>query len=459
MKKRLTGERPVPGSGTTRRELLKHAARLAVAVPLAGVFNPSLAALSAPDEATATKPQVQGVPGLTAADDALLQEIEERSFRYFWEAASPYTGLVKDRSQADGQDPRNVASSAATGFGLTAICIAVERGILKREEGRKRVLNTLRFLWERMSHYHGFFFHFMDLNDGSRSWECEISTIDTALLLCGVLTCRAYFDDKDIHTLATQLYDRADWKWMLNGGDTVSMGWKPEVGFLRGRWNKYSELMMIYLLGLGSSTHPLPASSWDAFSRPHFSYAGMTYIEGADPLFVHLYSQAWFDFRGKHDKYADYFRNSALATHAHHLFCLSLKDKYPKFSDDLWGFTASDSANGYVAWGGPPAQGPIDGTIVPAAAGGAVPFQPAECMRVLHNLRDHYTKKVWKRYSFVDAFNPNTSWVDPDVIGIDLGITMLGAENARTGFVWKTFMKNIEAQRGMERAGFRLTSG
>ena len=174
------------------------------------------------------------------------------------------------------------------------------------------------------------------------------------------------------------------------------------------------------------------------------------------PLFVHQYSQAWFDFRDKRDRYADYFKNSIIATEVHRRFCLDLASQFPDYSEDLWGITASDSPKGYVIWGGPPATGPIDGTVVPCATGGSLPFLPQETIRVLHTIKNRYGNRAWNRYGFVDAFNPLTNWYDTDVVGIDTGITMLMAENARTGFVWETFMKNPEAKRGMQRAGFKI---
>jgi hypothetical protein len=213
-------------------------------------------------------------------------------------------------------------------------------------------------------------------------------------------------------------------------------------------------LMMMYLLGLGSLSYPLSVETWNAWKRTRFEYDGIRYIGSFAPLFVHQYSQAWFDFRGKRDKYADYFQNSVAATEAHCRFCLELAKQFPDYTDDLWGISASDSQKGYVIWGGPPAIGPIDGTVVPSASAGSLPFLPQRVMRVLKNIKDHYGR-AWSKYGFVNAFNPLTGWYDHDVIGIDLGITMLMAENARTGFVWKTFMKNQEAQRGMERAGFK----
>jgi hypothetical protein len=215
--------------------------------------------------------------------------------------------------------------------------------------------------------------------------------------------------------------------------------------------------MMIYLLGIGSPTHTLPPSSWDAWSRPTIKYQGIEYISGNDPIFTHQYSHAWYDFRGKRDAYTDYFDNSVKAAKAHKLFCLSLHDQFPDYTDNLWGISASDYVKGYTAWGGPPPQGPIDGSIVPCATGGSLPFLFDDCARVLRNLRGRYRDKVWVKYSFVDAFNPLIGWYDADVLGIDLGITMLMAENHRSGLVWSTFMKNPEAQSAMQKAGFRPT--
>jgi hypothetical protein len=283
-----------------------------------------------------------------------------------------------------------------------------------------------------------------------------LSSIDSSLLLCGVLTARQHFRDAEIQDLATKIYERVDWPWMLNGGPTFSMGWHPESGFLDARWEHYCELMMIYLLAVGSPTHPISAECWKAWSRPVVRYQGVEYISGNDPLFTHQYSQAWYDFRGKRDGYADFFDNSVKATRAHRLFCLSLRDRFPDYSERLWGITASDSARGYRAWGGPPTQGDLDGTVVPCAAGGSLPFLYDECMQVLRNIRGRYGPHgAWGRYGLVDAFNPLTNWYNPDVIGIDVGITMLMAENRRTGFVWNTFMKNHEAQNAMEKVGFR----
>jgi hypothetical protein len=238
---------------------------------------------------------------------------------------------------------------------------------------------------------------------------------------------------------------------MLNGGKTFSMGWHPETGFLEARWSHYCELMMIYLLAIGSPSHAVAPEYWNNFTRPVIHYAGFDYISGNDPLFTHQYSQAWYDFRYKSDAYADYFANSIKATRAHKAFCLS----YPNwYNEDYWGVTASDFAGGYTAWGGPPAQGPLDGTVVPAAAAGSLAFLPRDCLAVLRAMRSKWGKHAWGRYGFVDAFHPAADWYDADVLGIDQGISVLMAENLRSGLVWEWFMRNPESVGAMKQAGF-----
>jgi len=347
-----------------------------------------------------------------------------------------------------------MSSIAATGFGLTALCIADSRGYGKTFDITNRVRHTLQFLYNQMPNVHGFFYHFVDMNTGQRWEKCELSSIDTSLLLCGILTARQYFSDAEIHDLATKIYNRVEWPWMLHGGPTFSMGWTPETGFLNSRWDQYCELMMIYLLGIGSTSNPVSPETWNAWRRPTITYQGLTYISGNDPLFTHQYSQAWYDFRNKKDAYANYYQNSITATKAHKLFCLSLKAQFSDYSDDLWGISASDYVHGYTIWGGPPSQGPIDGSVVPCATGGSLTFLFNDCIRVLRTIRGLYGPKAWSAYSFVDAFNPLTAWYDTDVLGIDLGITMVMAENYRTGLVWNTFMKNPEAQAAMQKVGF-----
>lgn len=387
------------------------------------------------------------------SDDQLMDEIERASFEFFWREAGS-NGQVKDRALLNGHDTHTISSIAATGFGLTGLCIGHARKYQRQDEIVERVRRTLRFLWERMPHEHGFYYHFVNMESGERMWQSELSSIDTAILICGVLTARQYFKDAEIQDLATNLYERVDWQWMFNGGPTVCMAWYPESGFLHARWVSYCELMMIYLLAIGSPTYPLNPRSWAAWRRPTIEFEGYEYISGRDPLFTHQYSQAWFDFRGFQDAYTNYFQNSITATMAHRDWCISLHPEFPDYSERLWGVSASDSVRGYTAWGGPPRQGKVDGTIVPCATGGSLPFLFPECMEVLRNIRERYGR-AWGNYGFVDAFNPLTDWYDPNVLGIDVGITMIMAENHRSKFVWHTFMKNKEARRAMARAGFR----
>jgi hypothetical protein len=390
---------------------------------------------------------------LLPEDHLFLEELERANFLFFVEQSNPETGLVRDRCDVRATANSTVASIAATGFGLTALCIGQQRGFMSLSDASERVLSTLRFLWKKLPVHRGFFYHWADMNTGERTWNSEVSSIDTAILLCGIMTCRQHFQHSEIRQLAHDIFNRVDWTWLSEDTSLLPHGWTPEFGFLPYRWDYYSELMAMYLLGLGSYSHPLKPETWNAWKRVTFEYDGLRYIGSFAPLFVHQYSQAWFDFRGQRDQYADYFTNSTIATDVHRRFCLALAKQFPAYSDDLWGITASDSEKGYVVWGGPPAMGPIDGTIVPSASGGSLPFLVQPAMRVLRKIRDQYGK-AWTRYGFVNAFNPGKNWYDTAVIGIDTGITLLMAENARSAFVWDTFMKNPEARRGMKRAGF-----
>jgi hypothetical protein len=390
---------------------------------------------------------------LLPEDHEFLEDLERANCLFFVEQSNPQTGLVRDRCDVRAPSSSTVASIAATGFGLTALCIAQQRGFISLSEATEQVLTTLRFLWAKVPIHRGFFYHWADVNTGERTWNSEVSSIDTAILLCGILTCRQHFPESEVKRLAHDIFNRVDWSWLSEDTSLLPHGWTPEIGFLSYRWDYYSELMAMYLLGLGSYSHPLKPETWNGWKRVTFEYDGLRYIGSFAPLFVHQYSQAWFDFRDQRDRYADYFQNSIIATEVHRRFCLSLAKQFPDYSDSLWGITASDSQKGYVIWGGPPAMGPIDGTIVPSAVGGSLPFLVQPTMRVLRTIKTRYSR-AWCRYGFVNAFNPSKNWYDTDVIGIDTGITLLMAENARTSFVWNTFMKNSEAQRGMKRAAF-----
>ena len=444
----------------SRREFLRRIASAGVGAPclqLAAIHAPALALVEEPTDGLAPSQGNQSFPiirtTLSPEDDLFLEEVEKASFQFFWEQTDTGTGLAKDRSKAEGDDTRELGSIAATGFGLTAFCIGDSRGYADSSEILERVRTALRFFWKQMAQERGFFYHWVNIKTGARIRDSEVSSVDSTILLCGILTCRQYFDDPEIQDLAERIFNRVDWNWVAEDTRMLSLGWTPESGFLPYRWDSYSELMMMYLLGIGSQSHPLDPDTWNAWKRPIFDYDDLRYIGSSAPLFANQYSQAWFDFRNKRDKYADYFLNSAIATEANRRFCLSLEPRFPDYSNDLWGITASDFEQGYAVWGGPPATGPIDGTVVPCATGGSIPFLPQPTLRVLKNIKNRYAQ-AWSRYGFVDAFNPLKNWYDPDVIGIDTGITLVMAENARSSLVWETFMRNPEAQRGLELAGF-----
>jgi len=436
----------------TRRSLLRQGVRATLSFPLAAAA--SWLQSKPPVRPSNPFTPLAGQLPVSPEDDGLLEDLEHKCFQFFWEQANPETGLIRDRCNVNSPNQSPLSSIASVGFGLTALCIGQKRGYVSHPDARNRVLNTLRFLSHKLPNHRGFYYHWANIDTGERVWDSEVSSIDTAILLCGILTCRQFFQHAEITELALLIFNRVEWEWLAEDTRVLSHGWTPEGGFLPYRWDNYSENMMMYLLGLGSATHPLPAGAWDAWKRQIFEYDGIQYIGSFAPLFVHQYSQAWFDFRDKRDAYADYFKNSIVATEVHRRFCMDLATQFPDYGEDLWGITASDSKNGYVAWGGPPATGPIDGTVVPCAPAGSLPFLPQECMRVLRNIRDRYGR-AWSKYGFVDAFNPLTDWYDTDVVGIDLGITILMAENLRSGFVWDVFMKNPEAIRGMQRAGFK----
>jgi hypothetical protein len=438
----------------SRRALLRQLSILSLASPISRAETLARTE-TRQDQRRAVQAAPAPVPSpFSPQDDQLLNDLEHANFQFFWEQANPETGLIKDRCNVRQEDKSVASSIASTGFGLTAICIGEKRGFIDYAAARLRVVQGLSFLWHKLPTHRGFFYHFANINTGERLWDSEVSSVDTAILLCGVLTCREHFQDRDIDELAHAIFDRVEWNWLSEDTSLLSHGWTPELGFIPSRWDLYSELMMIYLLGMGSSSHPLASDVWQAWKRTIFEYDGLRYIGSFAPLFINQYSQAWFDFRHKHDKFANYFENSMIATEVHRRFCVELNPQFPDYSNALWGITASDSARGYVVWGGPPEMGPIDGTVVPCATGGSLPFLPIETMRVLRTIHDHYPN-AWCRYGFVDAFNPLTNWYDTDVIGIDTGITMLMAENARSGYIWEIFMKNPEAKRGMDLAGFK----
>lgn len=392
---------------------------------------------------------------LSNSEERFVDELQRHAFLYFEEQTDSVSGLTRDRARADGTPGKSPASIAATGFALTAWCIADQRGWLPEGEARRRTIRTLNFIATQVAHEHGWIYHFIDVKTGQRVWRCEASTIDTALFLQGALGAREYLNDPEVNALIARIYGRIDWRWALNDGATLSHGWLPESGFIEHRWDSYAEMLGLYLLGIGASDRPLPSASWKAWERgPVVSYAGRTFIQ-CPPLFTHQYTHAWFDFRGLKDGGFDYWQNSVDATLAQREWCASRSTDFPQWSREMWGVTASDTPKGYLAQGGPTAADDhVDGTLAPCAPGGSLPFAPRECLDALLKMRSAGGADVWGRYGFADAFNPQTGWVSPDVIGIDVGITLVMAENLRSGSVWRNFMQAPEVQRGLKLAGF-----
>jgi hypothetical protein len=383
--------------------------------------------LSSGAAAAAAVIRARGAVSPSLADEAFLEDLSHRAFLYFWEQADARTGLTLDRTRNSGERTagrsEEVASLASTGFALTALSIGYFRKWRTPHEIRERVRATLRHLGNNQPHERGWYYHFVERHSGERAWKSELSTIDTALLLAGVLTAQQCFDDDaEMVRIAQEIYDRVDFTWMLERGtNCLRMGWKPESGFLRAIWGEYRENLILYILAIGSASHPIPLSSWYAFRREQVVFEGYRFV-GAGPLFTHQFSHAWLDLRNRRDGAPfelDYFDNSVVATLAHRAFCLSLRSMFPGYSEDLWGVTPSDSDIGYLGWGGF-SRHDLDGTVVPCAAGGSLMFTPGLSLAALRAMRDRFGREVYGRYGFSDAFHPISLWVNPDVIGIDL---------------------------------------
>lgn len=421
-------------------------------------------------------------------NDALLENIERAHFNYFVENSDPKTGLTRDRSAS-----YSPASVAAVGFSLSSHLAAADRGWIKRDEAADYTLKVLRTLWNTpqgtaasgTSGYKGFFYHFLDLKTGTREWKSEVSTIDTALLMAGVLSTRGYFDrnnqkEREIRDLANKLYDRVDWKWAMQR-NRMSHGWKPEGGMLPYEYGAYSEGMILMTLGLGSKTHPIPAEAWKnytASSHVEKLSDGRPYVSFG-PMFGHQYSHAWIDYRGIKDGVnkkvgVDYFENSRRATIAQHDYAVRNPNGWRGYSSLDWGLTASDGPAGggpvvknyngkQVQFFGYRARGAPndfdDGTIAPTAAAASLPFAPELVMPTLK----HWTNtrpELMGKTGFADAFNPsfdtstNSGWVGADRIGIDQGPIVMMLENHRSGLFWNLMRKDPNIQRGLKRAGF-----
>lgn len=421
-----------------------------------------------------------------------LDLLEQDTFAFFWNTTPLDTGLTPDRFPADA-----VSSVAAVGFALTAYPVGVRRKWITRAQAADRTLTTLRFLWrarqgpevDGVAGYQGFFYHFLDGETGLRARSSELSTIDTALLMAGALFAQAYFDqvgpkEAEIRKLADALYRRVDWHWAFarHGAPLLSMGWEPVHGFLPNDWQGYNEAMILYLLALGSPTHPIDPGAWDKWtSTYHWEVLyGFPHVTFA-PLFGHQYSHIWIDFRGIKDKYMrakgiDYFINSVRATSANQAYCMENPAKWLGYGRTIWGLTASDGPRDITLLGGAGAspfraywpRGAIaghgfdDGTIAPTAAGGSVPFAPQLAIKTLLYYRTRFGEKVYGKYGFKDAFNlsfPTDSpavkgWFDNQYVAIDEGPILLMVENYRTGFIWALMRNSTYLRTGLIRADF-----
>ncbi len=435
----------------------------------------------------AGKPGAPNSNGRPAFDED-LERLQRETFNYFLHEVNPANGLVLDKTAADWP-----ASIAATGLALAAYPVAVERGFMSRSAAVERTLNTLRFFWNSQqgpepdaTGYHGFYYHFLDMKTGRRAWQSELSTVDSAFLLAGALTAGIYYDaetveENEIRTLADALYRRADWNWAQNGGQTVTHGWKPESGFLKYRWKGYDEALLLYILGLGSPTHPLPESSYRAWASTYqWKQAyGYEYLY-AGPLFIHQLSHIWIDFRGiqdafMRDKGIDYFENSRRATYVQQHYAIDNPQKFAGYASCCWGITASEGPGpgtlkvagikrrffDYVGRGVP--YGPDDGTLAPWALVASLPFAPEIVLFALDHCIHQAKLTQFNSYGFKASFNPTHPgepgnpygwWVSPWHFGLNQGPIVLMIENYRTGFLWQLMRNCPYIVRGLRRAGF-----
>ncbi len=422
------------------------------------------------------------------ATNGFLDTLEHRTFNFFWETTNPANGLTPDRYPT-----RTFSSIAAVGFALTAYPIGVERAYITREQAIARVLTTLRFFQNApmgpdktgVTGYRGFYYHFLDLDSGRRYQTVELSTIDTSLLMLGILFCQTYFDrqtpeEGEIRAVADTLFRRMDWHFVQRDPPLVCMGWNPEHGYAPLNWKGLDEGSFLYILALGSPTFPIQPEAWKEWTKTYrwAPYYGMEFISFG-PLFGHQYTQCWIDMRGIRDDFMkqkgiDYFENSRRATLSQPLYARENPKHYKDYSDTIWGFTASDGPGdttmivdgvqrrfqGYTAHGVSFDWVNDDGTITPAAPGGSIPFAPDVCIRALMAMKEKYGDRVWRSYGFVDAFNPTyptgdgQGWFDPDDLGIDQGPILLMLENHRSGLIWNIMKKNPYIVTGLKRAGF-----
>lgn len=400
------------------------------------------------------------------SDDAFLDLLERRAFAYFWYETNPTNGLTRDRGASfDTSEDNDIASVAAVGFALSAYPIGVERGWVSRSAARERTVITLRtFANGGVRHLHGFFPHFVNIHTGKMVPDTEISTIDTALFLAGMITAMEYFRDSEISALGQRIFERVDWRKAAEGHPYfVHHGWDGALKPLSIRWGSFTEGVLIYVLALASPTHPLDVGSWNAIDRQRGSYGGYEFVveHGFQSMFRYQYPALWYDFRGKKDSHGvDFFENAAIAALAMRQYCIDQAKHFPKsYGPDLWGLSAADGPGDYyMIFGFPPGTpySPTDGTIVPYAIAGSMPFVPCHAMRALRKLYDDFRNTAWGKYGLTDSLNPTLDFIARDSIGIDVGTTLLGIENQRSGMVWKLFMRNRWIQTFTRRVAWEM---
>ncbi len=403
---------------------------------------------------------LHGAAGNPAAHEndteAFLDMVQKQTFRYFLREYHPETGLINDKASNRGeglQEMRELRSSiAATGFGINAFLIGAERGWISKKEAYERILTTVKFFAERAETQHGFFYHFLQGNDGKNVYDSELSSIDTALLLAGMLTAAEYFPDTKLAELVKQIYARVHFVWMQNETPYLSMGWYKQSGFIPSYWSGYDEGLLLYILAAGSSTHPVPAESWGNVKKPVAEREGETFVF-AGPLFIHQYPQVWLDLRNKNDGAVDYFENSKRATRANKKFSESFTDQFKTYAEGYWGLSAYDGPSGYKAYGASDKHS-HDGTVSPLVSGASIVFEPEISIAQMRKVYSNLKEKMWGRYGFSDSFNLERGWYSKDVIGIDAGALLSMIENYRTGLIWKLFMQNENIKRGLSLVGF-----
>ena len=384
---------------------------------------------------------------LAADYDDFLNTVEKKAFSYFIDETLKTNGITLNTTEECAP-----ATNAASGFMLSALVIGTERGWIKRQDAYALALKTLK-TFQNMEKHEGFTYHYFNVRSCGRMWASEISCIDTAIFLAGVITVGEYFKDTEAERIAEEIYTRTNWEWFLDGEKTLQMSWKPENGF-SGRVDSFSEGMLCYILAMGSPAHAIPPDCWDSFARPVSAYDGYRMIYVSDgSLFQYLFPLAWLDLRDKHDKYADYWQNAIKAVKANKKFCNNSAESHLTYKEGFWGLSASLSPNGYRNFGAKPGRNFHDGTVAPYAVAGSIPLTPDFAIADYKNIYDRLPNAV-AEYGLTDAFNIGQKWASLYYISIDQGLTLLMIENYRSGLIWKYFMRNKYVKKGLEAAGF-----